>query len=173
MYTAKTLNRPPATRPRAPFVQEGLDWEAAGWAGLAAGAVFLALQTILAAAAGGGATVALRQIAAVALGSSVVSPSAPLSTLVVLAAVAVHLPLSLLYARALAALIDGRPTGIALAAGAAFGAAIYGVNYLLIGSRMPWVSAARGWAPFSSHVAFGLVAAAVYSSLARRKSGFR
>ena len=111
MHHPKTLQRPAVRRPSEPRVEAGLDWEASGWAGLAAGAAFILIQTFLGALfGGGGRTDAVRRLASIALGQSVMPSAEPFTAIVFLAAAAVHIPLSLIYARALAALIDGMKT---------------------------------------------------------------
>ncbi len=174
MYHVKTLPKPPARNPVVPSVKLGLDWEAGGWAGLGAGAVFIALQTFLGAALGGGGnTDAVRRIASVALGDSVVPATAPFSALVFFAAAAVHIPLSLIYARILAAMIDGMSLAKASVAGALFGGALYFVNYYALSGLFPWFAAARGAAAIVSHLAFGVMAASIYVQLARGRGEFR
>jgi hypothetical protein len=169
----QTLSRPPAKSPNAPVVSEGLDWEAAGWAGIVAGAIFLALQTAFAAWGGGSPGDALRRIAALALGGGALGRGAPSNALVVLAALAVHLPLSLIYARALAAMIDGLRPAVSALWGAVFGVALYFVNYYLFGALFPWFATARGPAALLSHAVFGTVAGGLYAEIARRKEQWR
>ena len=169
MYHPKTLQRPPARRTGRPFVSSGLDWAASGWAGLAAGAAFILIQTFLGALFGGGSsTDAVRRIASLALGSSVMPAGENFTVLVFLAAAAVHIPLSLIYARVLAALIDGMSMGRSLAAGLAFGLGLYFVNYYVFSGLFPWFVTARGPAALVAHAAFGLLAAGIYTRLARR-----
>ena len=174
MYHPEKSPRPPARQSHVPIVKVGLDWEAAGWAGLAAGAAFIVIQTLFGAVlGGGGSTDAVRRIASVALGRAVVPATAPFSALVFLAAAAVHIPLSLIYARVLAALIDGmRPTR-AVGAGALFGAGLYLVNYYVFSGLFPWFVSARGPAALISHLVFGMLAAWVYTRLARRSNEVR
>ncbi|UPT74661.1 MAG: hypothetical protein M0D55_02745 [Elusimicrobiota bacterium] len=162
MYRPKTVI-PPARATREPVVKTGLDWSAAGWAGLVAGAVFLALQTAL---SGHG----FRLIASVALGGSVMAESAGFSAVVVLAAAAVHIPLSLIYARVIAIIVDGRPQGFAAAAGAVMGCALYGLNFYAFANFFPWVAAARGPGSLAAHAAFGAISGGLYARLARRPS---
>ena len=139
----------------------GLNWAAAGWAGVSAGAAFLALETWAA-----GARDAIALIASVALGPGMTP--APSPALVYLAAAAVHLPLSLIYARLLAVLINGRSMGASLAYGAAFGAALYGLNFYVFSAAFPLFALARGPASLAAHFAYGLIAAGVYTKLAAR-----
>ena len=112
MHHPRTLPRPSAPRvqrPPGPYPGEpGFDWGAAGWAGLGAGLGFILIQTFAGLVfGGGGSTEAIRRVASVALGAFVLSPGTPFTGLVFFVAAAVHIPLSLLYARVLAAMIHG------------------------------------------------------------------
>jgi len=174
MYRPKKLQRPPASSPHAPIVEPGLDWAASGWAGLAAGAVFVLIQTFLGVLLGGGGmTDGVRRIASIALGESVMPAGAAFSVIVFLAAAGVHIPLSLIYARVLAAMIDGMRPARALTVGAVFGAGLYLLNYHVFSRIFPWFVSARGPAALLSHLAFGLFAAGIYTRLARRPGTFR
>jgi hypothetical protein len=169
MHRPKTLQRPPARAPRAPEIRPGLDWAASGWAGLAAGAAFVLFQTFLGALLGGGdKTDAVRRIASIALGGAVMPPGEPFTVIVFLAAAAVHIPLSLIYARVLAAMIDGMRPARALGVGALFGAGLYLLNYHVFSGIFPWFVSARGAPALLSHLVFGLLAAGIYTRLARR-----
>jgi hypothetical protein len=167
--TLRRLNLPRVQRPRGPLAgEEGLDWGASGWAGLAAGAAFILVQTFSGLVFGsGGSDEAVRRLASVALGEIALSAGAPLTPLVFFAAAAVHIPLSLIYARVLAAMIHGAGPVRALAAGALFGAALYYVNYHVISEIFPWFVSAQGPAALVSHLVFGLLAAGIYERLTR------
>lgn len=173
MHHPRTLSRPShqrAPRPRPPVVAEnGFDWGASGWAGLGAGAAFLLIQTFVGLVfGGGGPTEAVRRLASVALGEFVLSQGTPFTAIVFFAAAAVHIPLSLIYARVLAAIIHGLDMAYALDVGAVFGAALYFVNYHLISAIFPWFVTARGPGALIAHLAFGLLAAWIYASLTAR-----
>lgn len=170
MHHPKTLRRPPAPRPAEPVVEDGMDWGAAGWAGLTAGAAFVLLQTFSGLFFGeGGGSEAVRRLASVALGESVLSIEAPFRGLVFVAAAIVHIPLSLIYARVLAAIIHKLGTAAALGVGALFGTALYVVNYYAASHFFPWFVSARGPEALVAHFAFGLLAAGIYKSLTRRQ----
>ncbi|MDP3542270.1 MAG: hypothetical protein Q8T11_07375 [Elusimicrobiota bacterium] len=173
MPHVKTIQRPHVRLPPPRSVDTGLDWGAAGWAGLAAGAAFVLIQTFASLVFGeGGSTAAVRRLASVALGEGVMSPDAPFPALVYFAAAIVHIPLSLIYARILAALIHRMATARALALGALFGAGLYFVNYYAVSGLFPWFVSARGPAALVSHLAFGLLAAGIYKRLTRPQPDF-
>lgn len=166
----KTLRRPPEPHLTEPIVEGGMDWGAAGWAGLAAGAAFVLLQTFSGLVFGeGGSSEAVRRLASVALGESVLSVETPFTGLIFFAAAIVHTPLSLIYARVLAAMIHKLRMATALAVGAAFGAALYFLNYYVVSDFFPWFISARGAEALVSHLVFGLLAAGVYKRLTRRQ----
>lgn len=168
MSHARVLPRPSPggrTGDSAPIAD--LDWAAAGWAGAAAGLAYIVLMAALTPlVVGGSPAAAVRAIAAIALGDSVLPPLSPFTALVFLAAAAVHLPLSLAYARLLAGMVGTWETKQAVAGGIAFGAILYLVNfYLFTDAFFPWFAAERGWATLLSHLAYGALAAYVYKRL--------
>lgn len=147
-----------------------LDWAASGWAGLAGGGALLLWELALAPVFNGITPAELvRQVAAIALGESVLPPLTPFTGLVGLTAMVVHLPLSLIYARLLAGVIHGMRTRPSLAFGAAFGAVLYFVNFYAFTAFFPWFQDLRGDVTFAGHVVYGLTAAAVYEGLLHAK----
>jgi|CXWL01.1.fsa_nt_gi hypothetical protein len=169
MSHTKTLSRPrihiPPPPPAPTPAREGFDWAAGGWAGVIAGAAFLLIETTLITMFGSVTqTDAIRQIAAISLGESVL-PTSTFTALVFMAAMAVHLPLSLLYARIVAAFVHGRSIPHAIGIGAVFGVALYFINYHAFTHLFPWFALARGWVTLTSHIAFGVLAAGTYAQL--------
>lgn len=171
MIHVRDVHRPQPYLPRRRPPEMGLNWAAAGWAGLVAGLAFLLLQTTLTTltSGSGDATDAVRRIAGIALGEAVLPPTSPFTALVFVSVLAIHLPLSLIYARLIAVIVDGRTVGVATAAGALFGLALYFVNYYGFTFFFPWFAFSRGWVTVFSHVVFGALAAAVYVELAARR----
>lgn len=162
---------PPLPVRRAPEIKERIDWAASGWAGMIAGAAFILLQAILLTLfAGGPNTDAIRLIASIALGESALPhPPTPFTALVFVAAMAIHLPLSLIYARLLAAIVHGMDLARSVAAGLVFGGALYALNYYAFTNVFPWFAVGRGGITLACHLAFGALAAAVYTSLTSRR----
>lgn len=160
----------PASRKAPVFAPEAFDWAASGWAGLAAGAAFIVIQTsFVSMFTGDTNTDAVRQIAAIALGESVLPGKTPFTAIVFLAAMGVHMILSLMYARLLAAIIHGMSAARAISVGAGFGALLYAVNFYLFTDLFPWFTVSRGWLTLFTHVAFGMIAAGVYKRLTAAK----
>ena len=147
-----------------------LDWAASGWAGLVAGLVMLTLETFMwPLLHGGSLDDGVRRIAAIALGQQVLTTTR-FTGFVVLAALMMHLPLSLVYARLLGVAIRRRPLAQSLGIGAAFGAALYALNFHALTSMglFEWFIPLRGLDTLAFHVVWGLVAAFVYEWRAMR-----
>jgi uncharacterized membrane protein YagU involved in acid resistance len=149
-----------------------LDWQAALWAGLIAGVVFMMMEMILVATAGGGSAWGPpRMIAAILMGQEVLPPPATFDLGIFATAMAIHFALSVILALVLAWVISRwhLSTGLAVAAGAVFGAVVYLVNFYPVASALfPWFGMARNWITISSHVVFGIVVAWSYKELAAR-----
>ena len=163
---------PAVSPPRRARLRDGkvaIDWAASGWAGVAGGIVLLAIQTLLPPLITGESPVsAARRIAAIAMGGSALTPPTGMTPFVFLAAAAVHLPLSLIYARLLAAIVRDWSAARSAAMGALFGACLYALNYYAFAALFPWFMQARGWIGLGSHIAFGVTAGWLYQRLASR-----
>jgi len=96
--------------------------------------------------------------------------SNPSAARIALAALGVHLPLSLIYARILALLTFNLRMGPSLVIGVLFGLAIYLLNFYVFTSLFPWFAGVRSLAAIADHAAFGLATAWVYKSLQGRIS---
>lgn len=166
MPTKEVVSRRAASsQPLSPADQPRLDWAASGWAGFVGGIALIALQSLLLPLSTEGSHGdAVRMISGIATGVPIV-PEQGFRALVVLGAAAIHLPLSLLYARLLCGIVHRWHPGAAVAFGALFGAALYAVNYHGFTALFPWFAAARGWGTIAAHVAFGAIAAATYKEL--------
>jgi uncharacterized membrane protein YagU involved in acid resistance len=145
------------------------DWRAAAIAGCIAGAVFLLLELLAMWIFGQSPWGAPRMIAAIALGRGVLSQPATFGFDIILMALIVHFGLSVIFALVLAAIIAplslDSSVGKTSLVGAAFGVALYLVNFYGMSQIFPWVADARSWASFVSHIVFGLVAADTYLRL--------
>lgn len=148
---------------------ERLDWSAVILSGLVAGLVFMMAEMILVPLAlGGSAWGPPRMIAAIVMGEGVLPPPATFEAGVFLIALLVHFTLSLIYAFLLDLIIRSMGAGASLAVGAAFGVALYVVNFYGFTAVFPWFAAARNWVSALSHVIFGLVTAGTYVALRRK-----
>lgn len=150
------------------------DWRAAATGGCIAGAVFLLLELLAMWIFGQSPWGAPRMIAAIALGDGMLSQPATFGfgLGILLVGLLTHFVLSVIFVLVLAVIIApfslDSSVGMASLAGAAFGAALYLVNFYGMGQIFPWFADARSWASFVSHIVFGLVAADIYLRLERK-----
>ncbi len=94
--------------------------------------------------------------------------TAPAGATVMLVATLVHFALSIAYGLALCALVERLRWRAWLAVGAAFGAALFGINMYGFTALFPWFAAARDPITLAAHVVFGLAAVAAYRAAGRR-----
>lgn len=147
--------------------EDRINWSAAVWAGVIAGAVFLILEMIMVPLFLGGSPWAPpRMIAATVMGQGVLPPPATFGLGIFIVAMIVHFVLSILYAIILAFIVFRMTTGPALLVGAVFGLLLYLVNFFLLTGIFPWFANARNWVSVFAHIAFGLAAAWSYKALA-------
>ena len=137
-----------------------IDWSAAVWAGIISGAIFMMLEMLMVPLfLGGSAWAPPRMIAAIAMGKEVLPPPATFDLGILMMAMVVHFALSILFALVLAPMIVRLGFGAALAVGAAFGLALYLINFYGMTALFPWFAMARNWVSIFAHVMFGLIAA--------------
>lgn len=143
-----------------------IDWKAATWAGIIAGFVFLALEMVMVPVFGGGSPWGPpRMMAAILLGEGVLPPPATFDVGIIMAAMGLHLVLSIVYAVVFAVLVNRLSFGSALALGGFGGLALYLVNFYGFTALFPWFAMARIWISIFGHVVFGLVAAGAYVAI--------
>jgi uncharacterized membrane protein YagU involved in acid resistance len=106
-------------------------------------------------------------IGAIVLGPEVLPPPATFDGFVVLAAVAFHLLLSVVYAIVFALIARAWGLGLAVLIGILYGLLIYVVNFYGMTAFFPWFADARNWVSIFSHALFGAVLALVYKARQR------
>jgi hypothetical protein len=147
------------------------NWKAAIWAGVIAGSVFLALEMFMVPVFGGGSPWGPpRMMAAIVLGKSVLPPPATFDMGIIMAAMGLHLMLSVVYAVVFALAVGRLSLGPALAIGGIGGAILYLVNFYGFTALFPWFAMARNWISIFGHVVFGLVAAGAYVAIREHHS---
>jgi hypothetical protein len=162
------LTKHPSSERKLPPVaaaRSSPDWGAAGWAGIAGAALYLALE-VGPLFFGGNPFQPLRMIAAIAF--EILPNPAPSNGAILLAAMAIHLPLSLIYAHLLSLTIYRRKrlwTSVLI--GAAFGFVLYLFNFYAVTRFFPWFILARSARAIVDHVLFGAFTAWTYKSLER------
>lgn len=139
------------------------------WSGLIAGAVFMVLEMLMVPIFLGGSPWAPpRMISAIILGQDVLPPPATFSFGILMAAMLVHFPLSIIYAYVLSLFISKRSLPGAIIVGGIFGAVLYLINFYLFTPLFPWFAMARNWVSVFSHIVFGVVAGWSYINLSGR-----
>jgi hypothetical protein len=147
------------------------NWKAAIWAGIIAGSVFLALEMFMVPVFGGGSPWGPpRMMAAIVLGKSVLPPPATFDMGIVMAAMGLHLMLSVVYAVVFALAVGRLGLGPALAVGGIGGLVLYLVNFHGFTALFPWFAMARNWISIFGHIVFGLVAAGAYVAIREHHS---
>jgi hypothetical protein len=154
----------PVTAPAGPAI----NWKAAIGSGLVAGLVFLVLEMMMVALVLGESPWGPpRMIAAIVLGKGVLPPPATFDFGIVIVAMIVHFILAIVYALIFAFAAQRLTTGVAVAAGGAFGLILYLVNFYGFTAVFPWFAMARNWVSVFAHTVFGLVLGWTYKRLAR------
>lgn len=146
------------------------DWRAAIWAGVIAGIVFMMMEMIMVMIFEGQSPWAPpRMMAAMALGKDVLPPPADFDLKIMMTAMAIHFPLSVILGLIAGWIVHRLDIGIALLVGAVTGLAVYFVNFHLIApAAFPWFVQSQGWISVMSHMVFGIVLTGAYAGL--RKS---
>ncbi len=140
-----------------------IDFKAAVWAGLITAVVFMMLEMIMVPLFMGGSPWGPpRMMAAILLGSEVLPPPATFDLGVLMAALVVHLPISILFGIVTAFIIDKMSFVAALIVGAVLGLILYVIGFYLMTAVWPWFANGRTWVTIFAHLVFGLVAAWAY-----------
>lgn len=147
-------------------LRQVMDWRAAVFAGLIAGAIFLvSLLIIYPVATGGSPWILLRMIAAVVLGQDALTPINAPSGSVAVVAVLLHFVLSLLYTLIVAFVVHRWGVLLAVLVGGLIGLAIYLINVFTFTIFFDWFTLAREWPFLVVHILFGAVAGGIYELL--------
>ncbi len=157
-------------------MSEGLQWKAAIWAGLIAGAVFMMVEMILVATIGGQSPWGPpRMIAAIVLGESVLPPPATFDLGIMAAAMMVHFPLSIVFAAILGWTISHWQLNLpaSMIVGTVFGVAVYLVDFYVLTAIFPWFAMARNEITLISHAVYGLVLGWSYYAIEGKHGGAR
>jgi hypothetical protein len=141
-------------------------------AGLVAGAAYLLAQVAFAATLHGGGAEPLQRIAAILLGPDLAPPPAEWNTTVTGMGLLIHFALAMVFGRLVGAVAGDRGLAGASAAGAAVGAALYALNFLLIApDAFPWFEQSPPLTTLVDHLLFGAIAGSVYALLRRDRAG--
>ncbi len=143
-----------------------VDWSAAVWAGLLAGALFLLLNLILLPLfIGGNGWVIIRLMASPMLGAAILSPPATFAANALAAALVTHFVLSILFSMLTAFIIHRGCLLTGILGGALIGLFLYLINFYAFTFFFPWFFAMRSWVFILTHILFGVIAGGVYEGL--------
>jgi hypothetical protein len=148
-----------------------LHWQAAVWAGIAAGIVFMMLEMLLVQVFQPMSMWAPpRMMAAMVMGQGALPPPDTFDPVILMVAMLIHFPLSIVYAFIFAWIVSRWEFGLvaAIVVGLVFGLVIYFINFYGFTALFPWFADARGWIAILAHAMYGLVLGAVYQPLAVR-----
>lgn len=143
------------------------DWSAAVWSGIIAGAVFMMMQMLLVMMVQGQSPWAPpRMIAAMVLGQDVLPPPADFELKIMMTAIMIRFPLSIMLGLFTGWVVHRMTTPRAVIAGGAIGLAVYVVNFYLVAPAVfPWFAQAQGWVSAMNHIIFGMVLGGTYAAL--------
>lgn len=137
--------------------------------GVVAGAAYLVAQVSFTAAVHPGtAAEPLQRIAAILMGPDVAPPPSEFTLTVLGMALIIHLGLSMVFGRFVAALAWRRHATTGIVLGALVGLGLYAVNFGLVAPiAFPWFEGSIQWVTILDHLLFGAIAAAVCLALRR------
>jgi hypothetical protein len=110
-----------------------------------------------------------RLAAAIVMGPEVLSPSYDGGARLLAVAALLHFTLSIGFGMLAAGIVEDRSVFASVLIGAAFGLVLYVVNMYGFTRMFPWFEVTRDWITATTHVAFGIIAASSYRTLARRR----
>ena len=147
------------------------DWPAAAVAGLAAGAILMVLELLWSTmVTGTNPWMTSHMVAAIVAGPDALQVT-DFDVGLIAAALATHYVLGIVFGLVLAVIIApfhlDSSSGMALSVGAAFGVALYLLNFYGMVRFFPWFADMRGWETLVAHMIFGMSAALIYRKLER------
>lgn len=153
------------------YRQDRTDWRAAVWAGIIAGIVFMMAEMMMVwMFMGESPWGPPRMIAAMVLGKDVLPPPADFDMGIMMTAMMIHFPLSVIYGLVVGWIVHRLGSTSVLLIGAIFGLAIYFINFYLVAPAVfPWFTMAQNWVSLVAHLIYGLVLGAAYAGLRRHK----
>jgi len=150
----------------SPRLRQLVDWRAAFWAGLIAGAIFLLVNLFVTPLViGGNAWVMVRLFASILMGEGILAPPATFDAAALLIALITHFVLSIGYALLIAYIIHRGGLIAGFIAGALLGLALYSINFYTLTFFFPWFFAMRSWVFVATHLLFGALVGGIYEAL--------
>lgn len=153
------------------YQQDKTDWRAAVWAGVIAGVVFMMAEMLLVMLFMGQSPWGPpRMIAAMLLGKDVLPPPASFDMGIMMTAMMIHVPLSIVYGLLTGWIVHRLGSTSVLLIGGVLGLAIYFINFYLVAPAVfPWFTEAQNWISLVSHLIYGLVFGGTYAGMRKHK----
>jgi ABC-type sulfate transport system permease subunit len=154
---------------RASNAYPATDWRAAVWAGVIAGIIFMMIEMLMVKFFMGESPWGPpRMMAAMVLGKDVLPPPATFDLRIMMTAMMIHLPLSIVYGLILGWAVHRFSNTVAIVIAVLLGLAIYLINFYLVAPLIfPWFTQAQNWVSLVSHLMFGLILGGAYAGLRR------
>lgn len=150
----------------SPRLRQLVDWRAAFWAGLSAGALFLVVNFfVMPVVIGGNVWVMIRLFASLVLGDGILAPPATFDLTALLIALVTHFALSVLYAMLIAYVVHRGGLITGLIGGAILGLALYSINFYTLTYFFPWFFVIHNALSVIAHLLFGALAGGIYEAL--------
>lgn len=147
-------------------LRQVMDWKAATWAGIVAGAVFLLFNVFISTRfLGGNGWMAFRYAASIVLGERVLPPPASFDLTAFVLGILVNFVISIAAALLIAAVLHRWGLLVGICGGAVFGLALYVINFYTLTLLFPWFFVLRSPTLLVAHVIFGALAGGVYEAL--------
>jgi uncharacterized membrane protein YagU involved in acid resistance len=157
------------------YQHDRTDWSAAVWAGVIAGIVFMMAEMLMVMIFMGQSPWGPpRMIAAMVMGQDVLPPPATFDMGIMMTAMMIHFPLSIIYGLIVGWIVHRMSSTSALVIGGIFGLAIYFINFYLVAPVLfPWFTMAQNWVSLVAHLLYGLVLGGAYAALRKHKPEVR
>lgn len=150
----------------SPRMRQLVDWRAAIWAGLMAGAIFLLVNLFVTPLViGGNGWVMVRLFASILLGEGILAPPATFDALALVVALITHFALATAYSMLIAYIIHRGGLIAGVVGGALLGLALYSINFYTLTFFFPWFFAMRSGVFVAAHLIFGALAGGIYEAL--------
>jgi hypothetical protein len=143
-----------------------VDWSAAIWAGLIGGTAFLGLNLLLTPwLVGGNGWVLIRLLASTVLGAGILAPPATFDASALVAGLATHYALSLVFALTVAYVLHRFGLIVGILGGALMGLALYGNVFYSATLWFPQFYPMGGGVMLTAHLLYGALVGGIYESL--------
>lgn len=148
-------------------IDQLVDWRAVAIAGTLGAVFFLLLNMLLKSVYLGSPELTWRILASILLGPEAILPDQSPPLALIVAALAVHIPLSLLFTALIAVVVHEWGLLPSVLVGGLLGIALYLINFYGLSLAIPWLRDMASWMMLATHLAFGGLVAGVYEVVER------